>query len=563
MIKKTDFLRLFIVTIFFFTLFLIVLLRLFYWQIIRGEELKNIGFSQSTESLAISAKRGDIFSSDNFPIATNKTSYLLYSNPRVLDEKDTIAKKLALILGSSEASISAQLSKELFWVKLATSLPVEKKSAVEDLKIPGIGFQQQTERFYPEASMAAHLVGFVGKDTSGQDKGYFGIEGFYNDLLSGRMGKLYVVRDALGNKIVNDLREEKKIDGRNVVLSIDRTIQFIAQRRLKDAIEKYGADGGSVIAMETKTGKILAMSSFPSFDTQKYYNFDSETYKNPVISELYEPGSTFKTLIMAAGIDAGVVKPDTKCDICSGPVSIGEYSIKTWDNKYFGNTTMTDVIEHSDNTGMVFVGRKLGVKNLLSYLSRFGIGQRTGIDLQGEVTSALRGEKLWYPIDLATATFGQGISLTSLQLLNGVNAIANGGELMKPYVVTKIITEDGRIIEINPQVLRRAISSAAAKVMNLLMVNAVENGEAKWTKLKDYKVAGKTGTAQIPLAGHYDPNQTIASFVGFFPAENPKVTMLVLIKRPKTSIYGAETAAPVFFSIARDILSYYNIAPTR
>ncbi|OIP58254.1 MAG: hypothetical protein COX79_03065 [Candidatus Levybacteria bacterium CG_4_10_14_0_2_um_filter_36_16] len=563
MIKKSVFFRLSIVIVFFFTLFLIVLVRLFYWQIIRGEELKNIGLSQSTDSLVISSKRGDIFSADNYPIATNKTSYLLYSNPRVLSEKDLVAKKLSLILEIPEASISAQLSKQLFWVKLDNSIPAEKKTVVEDLKIPGIGFQQQSERFYPEASMAAHLVGFVGKDTNGQDKGYFGIEGFYNDLLSGRPGKIYVVRDALGNKIVNDLREEKKIDGRSVVLSIDRTIQFIAQKRLKDSIEKYGADGGSAIAMETKTGKILAMSSFPSFDTQKYYNFDSETYINPAISELYEPGSTFKTLIMAAGIDAGVVKPDTKCDICSGPVSIGEYSIKTWNNKYFGNITMTDVIEHSDNTGMVFVGRKLGVKNLLSYLSRFGIGERTGIDLQGEVTSVLRSEKKWYPIDLATATFGQGISLTPLQLINGVNAIANGGELMKPYIVTKIITEEGRIIEIKPQVLRKAVSRAAAKVMSLLMVNAVENGEAKWTKLKDYKVAGKTGTAQIPLAGHYDSTQTIASFVGFFPAEDPRVTMLVLIKRPKTSIYGAETAAPIFFSIARDILNYYNIAPTR
>jgi len=184
MIKKSVFFRLSIVIVFFFTLFLIVLVRLFYWQIIRGEELKNIGLSQSTDSLVISSKRGDIFSADNYPIATNKTSYLLYSNPRVLSEKDLVAKKLSLILEIPEASISAQLSKQLFWVKLDNSIPAEKKTVVEDLKIPGIGFQQQSERFYPEASMAAHLVGFVGKDTNGQDKGYFGIEGFYNDLLS-------------------------------------------------------------------------------------------------------------------------------------------------------------------------------------------------------------------------------------------------------------------------------------------------------------------------------------------------------------------------------------------
>ena len=561
--KNWGSVRFFFVLFTFFLLYLIVILNLFYWQVVRGEELKKIGEKQSTESLFLPAKRGDIVTSDNFPIATNKTSYLFYSNPKLINDKTFYALTLSEILGMSEASIAAKLSKDLFWVRLAQSIDAEKKSQIEDLKLPGLGFQQESERYYPEASMAAHLAGFVGKDKEGLSKGYFGVEGYYNEQLQGRSGKLYVVRDALGNQIANDIREEKKIDGRTLVLTLDRTVQFIAQKKLKNALEKYQAEGGSVIAMDTKTGRILAMASFPSFDMQKYYDFDYNSYKNPVISEVYEPGSTFKVLVMAAGIDAGVVKPDTKCDSCSAPVEIGEYNIKTWNNKYYANTTMLDVIEHSDNTGMVFVGRKLGLSKFLHYLEAFGIGDTTKIDLQGEVSGAIRPQKSWYPIDVATATFGQGISLTAMQLLNAVNSIANEGKLMRPFVVSKIITEDGKTVEIVPRVVRQTVSSSTSKVISQMLVNAVENGEAKWVKIKDYKIAGKTGTAQIPLAGHYDPNQTIASFVGYFPADDPKVTMLVLVNKPKTSIYGAETAAPIFFSIAKDIISYYNIPPSK
>lgn len=546
----------------FIFLYAVLVYNFFYWQVLRHDELRVIGEKQSTESLIEEQKRGEILFSDNFPIATNKTKYLLYANPKVVTDRLDYGQKLSPLIESPEASIAAQLSKDLFWVKLATSLDSKQKKEIENLKLSGLGFSALTERFYPEASIAAHLVGFVGKNTKDESVGYFGLEGYYNDLLSGRPGKLYVVRDAFGNQIVGDVREEKKIDGKSLVLTVDRTIQFIAQKKLKDAVERYGAEGGSIIVMETQTGKLLAMASFPAFDNQKYYEYDASTYKNPIISDLYEPGSTFKVLIMGAALDKGVVKPDTKCDICAGPVQIGEYSVKTWNDKYYPNTTMTDVIKHSDNTGMVFVGRKLGLTNLLSYFEKFGIGKRTGIDLQGEVASQLRDKDSWYAIDAATATFGQGISVTSLELLTAVNSIANDGILMKPYVVSKIIDSEGKTIEIKPEEVKRTISSAAAKAVNLMMVNAVENGEAKFARIKNYKIAGKTGTAQIPVAGHYDPNQTIASFIGFFPSEKPQISMFVIIKRPQSSIYGADTAAPVFFSVAKDIISYYNIPPS-
>jgi cell division protein FtsI/penicillin-binding protein 2 len=561
-LKRTDSIRLFSVLLIFALFYFATLVRLFYWQVIKGDILHDAGKLQSTNSLVTTATRGDILFSDNFPIATNKLSYLLFANPKKVDSSDNYAKLLSPILELDEASISAKLSQNLYWVRLLSSLDFDTREKINALKLNALGFEQETTRYYPEASLAAHLVGFVGKNQDGEDQGYFGLEGYYDRQLKGRPGRVYMVKDALGNPILTDIREDKKIDGRTIVTSVDRSVQYAADKELKKGLDLYDADGGSVVIMESATGKILAASSFPKFDPQKFYEYPGKTYTSPIVSDLYEPGSTFKVLVMAAGIDAGLVTSETRCTECSGPVTISDYTIKTWDDKYFPNSTMTDVIMHSDNTGMVFVGNKLGVDGMLKYMEGFGIGDLTGIDIQGEGTGSIRSKKFWHPIDLATASFGQGISVTPLQLITGVNAIANGGKLMKPMVVDKIIAEDGRVIKIAPEEKLQVITDKTSKIITEMMVNAVENGEAKFAKIKDYKIAGKTGTAQIPVAGHYDPTNTNASFVGFFPAENPKITMLVIVNRPRSSIYGAETAAPIFFSIARDLIQYYNIPPS-
>jgi len=561
--KKTSNIRLRLVLIGFAVLFLLLVIRLFYWQVVNAEDLKDYGLSQSTESLDVPASRGQILASDGFALATNKISYLVYANPRLVSDKDVYAQKLSGLLDMDQATISALLSRKLFWVRLESGLNDVQKKAIDNLHLDGIGFEQQQERFYPEASMAAQLIGFVGKDAYGNQQGYFGLEGYYNDQLEGRSGSLYVIKDALGNPVINDIRQEKKIDGRNLVLTLNRTIQYDTQTALEQGVVKYGGESGTAIVMDPQTGKVLAMAQVPNFDPQIYYNFPGESYVNQAVSDLYEPGSTFKVLVMSAAIDMNLVKPETQCNICAGPVPIDSYKIETWDNKYFPNTTMTDVIQHSDNTGMVFVGRKLGVDNLVSYLKNYGIDETTGIDLQGEVSGTMRPKDQWGAIDLATASFGQGISVTPIQLLTAVSAIANGGSLMKPYVVDKIITDDGKEIAIKPQVKRRVIKESTSQIMTWMMVNAVENGESKWTKIDGYKIAGKTGTAQIPVAGHYDPKNTNASFVGFFPADKPRFAILVIVNKPKTSIYGSETAAPIFFQIAQDLINEYNIPPSQ
>ena len=548
--------------IFFLLVFGLIISRLFYWQIVRAQELSALGQAQYDQQVTMPAQRGEIKTSDDFAIAADKLAYLVYVNPKVVKDKDKEADDLGKLLDIKSATISALLSKDKFWVPIKSRVDNGVKEKIEKENLSGVGFQEQTVRFYPEASMAASLLGFVGKDENGADKGYFGLEGYYDRQLRGKDGLALVVHDASGRPILAKMNDSTvKVDGRDLILHIDRRIQFTLDQELKAGIDKYGAQSGMAVVVNPKTGGVLAMSSFPSFDPRSYQDYKESLYKNPIISFAYEPGSTFKPLVMASAIDAGVVKPDTPCDICAGPVKIGEYDIKTWNNQYMPNITMTNVIVHSDNTGMVFTGRKLGFDRMLDYLDKFGIGDSTGIDLQGEVYPSLRPKNEWYPIDQATATFGQGITVTPIDLITAFTAVANGGRRMEPHIVAQVQTADGKTIAIPPKKLDQPITPQTAKVVTEMMVRAVNDGEAKWTRLKGYRIAGKTGTAQIPVAGHYDPNKTIASFVGFAPADNPKFLMLVVLNRPSTSIYGAETAAPIFFDVAKQILNYYGIQP--
>ncbi len=549
--------------LFFLFLFSLIISRLFYWQVVRAQELAALGQEQYDAQVTLTATRGEIKTSDNYAIAANKLSYLVFANPKEVKDKEKESEMLGKFLDIDKATISAQLSMNRFWVPLKSPIEHVLKEKIEAKELPGVGFQEQTIRFYPEASTAANLLGFVGKDDVGKDKGYFGLEGYYDRQLRGKDGMAIVVKDARGQPILANMNDNtEKVDGRDLILHVDRRIQFMLDQELKKGIQAYGAQGGMAAVMDPKTGGILAMSSYPTYDPRSYQDFSDKLYSNPFISFAYEPGSTFKPLIMASALDAGLLQPDTKCPICAGPVEISGYKIKTWNDEYTENSTMTDVIVHSDNTGMVYTGRLLGLDRMLAYMEKFGVGQATGIDLQGEVYPSLRERDSWYEIDQATATFGQGLTLTPINLLTAFSAIANDGKRMEPHVVASVQTADGNVIPIPPKQLSQPISPKSARVMTEMMVKAVEDGESKWAAPKGYRIAGKTGTAQIPVEGHYDPNKTIASFVGFAPADDPKFLMLVVVDRPSTSIYGSETAAPIFFNVAKNILTYYGIPPT-
>lgn len=554
--------RIRIVFIIFILLLGLIIIKLAYWQILMSDEYGGKAISQRTRTLKIPSKRGVIISSDGTPIVSNERAYLLYAEPNKIADPIKLRDKLSQLLEVPVSSITARLDdRKKAWISVARKISVAKKEKIEREKLKGIGFEEENIRFYPESSMAAHLIGFVGLDAKGDDKGYFGIEGYYERQLKGRAGTLTQETDALGLPILMGLQNRiESADGRSLILYIDKSVQFIIEEKLKQALERYKAKGGLVIVMDPQTGGILGMASFPNYDPKNYIGFPSMLYKNPVVAESYEPGSTFKTLIMAAALNEGEVEPNKKFAE-EGPIKVGGYNIRTWNNEYKGTLTATEILERSSNVGMVQVGQLLGKNDLYLYLHRFGFGRLTGIDLEDESSPHLRSIESWHDIDFATATFGQGIAVTPIQMIQAVAALSNGGDLMEPHVVKTIIEKNGQKIDIKPEKVRSVISPKTSTVISEMLVQAASYGEARFALPKGYRVAGKTGTAQVPISGHYDPSKTIASFVGFAPVPNPKFVMLTMLKEPGTSPWGSETAAPLFFDIAKDLFNYYGIPP--
>lgn len=562
--------RILLIKTFFLLFFSALLMRLFYWQVVKAEYLQSQAEKQHFSDTKIDAVRGSIFFKDNSILASSNPSFSLFALPKALgkEEKVTVAYKLGKVLSEDDSETLAKeflnnLSQDLYWIQLQKNLSIDQKKQIEALNLEGIGFTQDSRRFYPEGSSSAHLLGFVGSDAKGQAKGYFGLEGYYDGELKGIPGTLRNEKDASGLPIlIGNFLKRQAQNGKDLILNIDPTVQFIVENSLKKGIEKYGAKKASVVVMDPKTGGIISLAAFPNYDPFTFFEYQKELFKNSVVADQYEPGSTFKVLVMAAALNEDLVKADTKCDICSGPISIGGFTIRTWNNKYYPETDMKDTIVHSDNTGMVFAAKKLGIDKFYSYITSFGFGEPTNIDLQDESSPQIRPDKAWKEIDLATASFGQGIAVTPIQMVRAVSAIANGGYLMEPQVVKGIKDPDGKVFTIKPKIIRQVIKEQTAQVVKEMMVSAAREGEAKFLKTPGFKIAGKTGTAQIPVAGHYDESKTIASFVGFAPADNPKFVMLVRYDEPSSSIFGAETAAPTFFEITRQLLLYYKIAPT-
>jgi cell division protein FtsI/penicillin-binding protein 2 len=558
-----------------------ILIRLFYWQFISDVEKRTTSDINPDE---IPAPRGEILSSDNYPLATNQEAYLVYALPKAVENPKDMAEKIApFLIPEKFATVSVQENSELsdekqkaiakekqnilkkinnndlFWVLLSRKIPKDIKDKISSLSFKGVGFERDDKRFYPEASMAAQLLGFVGSDRFGNDTGYFGLEGYYNPVLKGKPGRGSSTLDPKGFPILtgkfNTTPPQK---GTTLVTTIDRAIQFIVEQKLEQAVSKYGAKDGTIIIMEPKTGHILAMATYPSYNPAFFQEYGASLYRNPAVADNYEPGSTFKVVTMSSALDLNLVTPTTKCNVCDGPRQIGGYEISTWNKKYYPNSTMADVITHSDNVGMTFVSQKLGLNQLYSYITKFGFGKLTGIDLEEESPGVIHNKEDWHEIDIATASFGQGLTVTPIQIIQAVGAIANGGNLIKPKLVDATIS-NGQMEKSQQSEGMQVISKKAATQMTEMMVGAVDNGEAKAFKPKGYRIAGKTGTAQVPVAGHYDANKTIASFVGFAPAQNPKFVMLVRFTEPTSSQFGSETAAPTFFSIAKELFNYYGI----
>lgn len=531
--------------------------KLFFWQVIQSQSLKLKADQQQLSWIDIPSNRENILSSDGFPLAASLENYLLYVDPRKLSSTDFLAD----LPSSDSAKVRLQdaLSSRLSWYVIARQVPLAIKLKIESQKIPGLGFEPEPGRVYPEGTSSAFLLGFVAQNESGLPQGYFGLEGFYDRLLSGRPGQLLQEHDAFNRPIVfgQNFRMTPR-PGLTLVTSIDRTVQLIISQALAEGVSKYNADGGSIAAMDPNSGQILGLASQPGYDPLDLKNFSQADFPNPLVSQGYEPGSTFKVIVMAGALDSGAVTPQTVCTLCTGPATIGDATIRSYNDKYYPGSTMTDVILHSDNVGMVFVSRQMGKSRFLENIRRFGFGKPTGIDLQEESSPSMRPDDQWYDIDWATAAFGQGIAVTRLQMLRAVASIANGGKLVTPKVATGQLV-DGQFKPFPSPAPSQIISPKAAALTTQMMVNGVNNGEVRYYKPAGYLIAGKTGTAQVPISGHYDPTQVISSFIGFAPADKPKFVMLVTLNNPKPSQWGSTTAAPIWFSAAKKLFSYYGI----
>lgn len=523
--------RFVIIILIFLVPFGFIELKLYNLQIKNGDYYFDKAEALSKLQQELVLKRGQILFTDrnknNIPSSLNKDYQIIYAVPKEIENPKETAEILTPIIGWENKDLAKALDNQSSLFRLlAEKVSEEMASQVAGLKLQGVSLDKKQFRFYPFGTLASHLVGFVGINAEYDTPiGLYGIEKFYNKKLKENL---------------------------NIQLTIDRDIQAQSETILDELVKKYDASRGTIIVAEPKTGKILALANTPNFDPNNYSQFPVANFLNPSLQNIYEPGSVFKPITMATGLDLGVISPETTfMDI--GSVVVSGKKITNWDEKAHGKSTMTNIIEQSINTGAVFVGGKIGRKELLRYFKKFGFNEITGIDLPDEVIGSLKNlEKENAPeIDLATATFGQGIAVSPMQLIRAFMSFANGGLLLRPYVNT----------ELNPLILRRIITEDTSKKVTAMMESAVE--KAGVASLPQYRIAGKTGTAKIPdLENGGYTEEYIHSYVGFGPVSNPCFIALIKIEKPNANLAGI-TVVPAFKELARFILNYYNIAPDK
>ena len=554
---------------------LVLIFRLFTLQILNYDFYKGLATNQHQTHQILPPKRGEIFLKDQFydqnsgsqlfSLAVNKEWSMVYAVPREIEDREAAVKLLAPLLEIDEEILRQKINKRSDpYEPLKSKVSSEIVKQIEDLNIKGIKLIPETWRYFPANTLACHVVGFVG--FSGDEKiGQYGIEGYYNNKLGGEEGYLEGEQDTRGSLIsVAKSFFQPAEDGTNLILTIDPNIQFFIEEKLKEIAERLKAEGGTIIIENPKTGAIRALANWPTFNPNNYSEVkDINVFLNPVVSSLFEPGSIFKPITMAIALDRKLVGPNTTYED-KGFVKIGGYTIENSVKTPQGIQTMTQVLEKSLNTGAVFVGQLINKKTFKDYLERFGFSQKTGIDLEGEIKGNISNLKNNRDIEYATATFGQGIAVTPIELISALSAIANGGKMMKPHVVEKIIYSNGKEETIKPMVLEQVVSPETAETLTKMMVSVVENGWSKKAYIPGYFIAGKTGTAQVPdpeRGGYSD--KTIHSFGGFFPAFDPQFFILIKLDNPKGIPFASESIVPVFREIAEYIINYYEIPPSR
>jgi len=515
--------------------------------------------------ILIKDEKSGIFSKENlYPLATNRELSLVFVKPNEIEDAQEVLAVFKDVFHlddeEKEKAILRKLEKKDDpYEPIKHRVADDAADKLKEMNLKGVYFAPEETRYYPEVNLGSHILGFV---NFSDKKGNYGIEGTHNDLLAGETGFVQSELDSLGRWIsVSNKKFEKAKDGSDLILTVDKSIQFFACDQLKKAVEGYNAKSGSVVIMEPETGKILAMCGAPDYDPNNYNEVsDIDVFNNQAVSINYEPGSIFKPITMAAAIDAGRVDPYTTYND-TGEVTIGDHTIRNSDGKAHGLKNMTNVLEESLNTGSIFAARQIGLGVFKNYVESFGFGKRTGIEISPESPGDINSLDESNEIYMATASFGQGISVTPIQMTAAYCALVNGGNLVKPYIIDEIRHPDGEIEKTEPKVIRKVISERTSALLRGMLISVVKNGHADPARADGYLVGGKTGTAQVPdeKQGGYSA-ATIHSFIGFAPLENPRFVMLVKLDNPHRA-YSVMTAAPTFGKIAEFILEFYGIAP--
>jgi len=530
--------------------------QLFSLQVFRYSELVRVADGQTSRRVPSVARRGTIYDRNGRELAISLATSSIFVRPSQVENPERASQALsaALKLPAEQILDRLRAGKSFVYIKRAASS--EEAEAVERLMLKGIGSDVQSKRFYPKAQQAAHLLGFVGAD----DQGLEGLELQYDAYLAGKRQWVMRQQDAKRRPIFRE--EADEAHGADLYLTIDEVIQYITERELEAAVTQSGALSGSAIVMDPFTGGILALANYPTFDPNLYSEASAFARRNRAVADYYEPGSAFKAIVGAGALEERLVRPEDRFNAEGGAIEVGGVTIR--DHERFETLTFAEVMAHSSNVGAIKVGQRLGKSHYYDYISGFGFGNLTKIDLPGETPGLIRRPKEWSALSLASLSIGQEISVSPLQMLTAMSAIANGGNLVRPYVAKSIVAEDGKVIRENvPMPVRRVISEDTARTLANILKGVVTDGTGKAAAVEGFETAGKTGTSQKVerSTGRYSRNKVVASFVGFVPVEHPQLAIIVIIDEPATLRWGGSIAAPTFREIARESLKHLRKSP--
>ena len=539
--------------------FAILLFRFFDLQVLQAETMMQKARRQHEKTITLDSNRGAIFDRQGKPLALNLDVPSVYATPSSLDNPTRVARQLAQVLGVPREPLEKRLRTERDFVWIQRKIDDSQVKRLNDLALPGVGVMVEARRFYPKGTLLAHVLGFAGIDSQGLE----GLENGYDEHLRGQVRRVVLQRDALGRVIIPESqRKSQPLSGHAISLTIDEVIQYIAEQALEQTVRNTKARGGAVLVMAPKTGQMLAWALRPTFDPNHIHQASPERWRNRGVTDPYEPGSTLKVVLAAAALELNRVTPDTLLYAGDGEIPISGTVIH--DHEKAGWVTFREAIQRCSNVAFVKMSWELGREQVYQFLRTFGFGEKTGIDLPGESIGILRRPDQWSQRTLPSLAIGQEIAVTPLQLLTAVSAVANEGWLMRPFLVREISDHQGRSVwEHVPHIRRRPISAETAKTVTDLLVNVVDRGTGKRAAIPGYRVAGKTGTAQKvdPATGTYSSTKFVGSFVGFVPAEDPQLAILVMIDEPQGPAWGGVVAAPVFRKVAEQALRYLSVAP--